>query len=79
MGTIGGGFFAGLIGERYGWRASFVVFGGRGILLGCVLSRFLDRAGARRIDASDAMARRRPLSLTGVPAAAAHGRRRCSA
>ena len=41
MGTIGGGFFAGLIAEHYGWRLSFVVFGGLGVLLGLVLRRFL--------------------------------------
>src|SRR5437667_6542161 len=41
MGTIGGGFFAGLIAESYGWRWSFVLFGALGILLGLVLSRFL--------------------------------------
>ena len=41
MGTIGGGFFAGLIAQRYGWRTSFVVFGGLGVLLGLVLSRAL--------------------------------------
>jgi MFS family permease len=41
VGTIGGGFFAGLIGQYYGWRLSFIVFGGLGILLGFVLSRFL--------------------------------------
>jgi MFS family permease len=41
IGTIGGGFFAGLIGERYGWRWSFVSFGGLGILLGLVLARLL--------------------------------------
>ena len=41
VGTIGGGFFAGLIGQRYGWRSSFVVFGGLGILLGLVLNRYL--------------------------------------
>ncbi len=41
VGTIGGGFFAGLIGQYYGWRLSFVVFGGLGILLGFVLRRFL--------------------------------------
>ena len=41
VGTIGGGFFAGLIGQYYGWRLSFVVFGGLGILLGFILSRFL--------------------------------------
>jgi MFS family permease len=41
MGTIGGGFFAGALAERYGWRLSFVVFGGLGILLGLVLARHL--------------------------------------
>ena len=41
MGTIGGGFFAGLIAERYGWRPAFVVFGGLGVLLGFVLARYL--------------------------------------
>lgn len=41
MGTIGGGFFAGLIAERYGWRWSFVVFGALGVLLGFALTRFL--------------------------------------
>jgi predicted MFS family arabinose efflux permease len=40
-GTIAGGFFAGKIGEVYGWRWSFVVFGGLGVLLGFVLTRFL--------------------------------------
>jgi MFS family permease len=41
LGTIGGGFFAGLIGQHYGWRLSFVVFGGLGVLLGLVLNRLL--------------------------------------
>jgi sugar phosphate permease len=41
VGTIGGGFFAGLIGQRHGWRLSFVVFGGLGIVLGIVLHRLL--------------------------------------
>ncbi len=41
VGTIGGGFFAGLIGQTYGWRLSFVVFGGLGIVLGLALSRLL--------------------------------------
>jgi MFS family permease len=40
-GTIAGGFFAGYIGQHYGWRWSFVVFGLLGILLGFVLHRFL--------------------------------------
>jgi len=41
IGTIAGGFFAGAIAQHYGWRWSFVVFGGLGVLLGVVLSRFL--------------------------------------
>jgi len=41
FGTIGGGFFAGLIGQHYGWRWSFVVFGGLGILLGLALKKYL--------------------------------------
>ena len=41
IGTIAGGFFAGAIGQHYGWRWSFVVFGGLGVLLGLVLNRFL--------------------------------------
>ena len=41
VGTIGGGFFAGLIGQYYGWRLSFIVFGGLGVLLGFALQRYL--------------------------------------
>lgn len=41
VGTIGGGFFAGAIGQRYGWRWSFVFFGALGMLFGAFLSRHL--------------------------------------
>jgi MFS family permease len=41
MGTVAGGFFAGLLGQQYGWRWSFYVFGGLGILLGFVLHKYL--------------------------------------
>lgn len=41
IGTIAGGFFAGWIGQVYGWRWSFYVFGGLGILLGFALHRYL--------------------------------------
>jgi MFS family permease len=41
VGTVAGGFFAGLIGERYGWRSSFVFFGALGIGLGFVLTRYI--------------------------------------
>src|SRR4051794_2871224 len=49
VGTIAGGFFAGLIGQYYGWRWSFYLFGGLGILLGFILNRYLrepDRGAA---------------------------------
>lgn len=41
VGTIGGGFFAGYIGQHYGWRWSFIVFGGLGVVLGLVLMGIL--------------------------------------
>ncbi len=41
LGTIAGGFFGGLISQYYGWRWSFVVFGGCGVLLGFLLMRLL--------------------------------------
>jgi MFS family permease len=41
IGTIAGSAFAGLIGQHYGWRWSFVVFGSLGIVLGLALQRFL--------------------------------------
>ena len=41
LGTIAGGFFGGLIGQHYGWRWSFIVFGGLGVLLGFILNRYL--------------------------------------
>ena len=41
VGTIAGGVFAGWIAQSYGWRWSFIAFGGAGVLLGAVLNRFL--------------------------------------
>ncbi|MBS1871879.1 MAG: MFS transporter [Acidobacteria bacterium] len=41
VGTIAGGFFGGLISQRYGWRSSFIVFGGLGVVLGFALSKLL--------------------------------------
>ena len=66
MGTIGGGFFAGLIAEAYGWRWSFVVFGGLGVLLGVVLTRFLvepPRGAAESVVAQPFRAASVPLSF----------------
>jgi MFS family permease len=53
VGTIAGGFFAGLIGQHYGWRLSFVVFGGCGLLLSFVLSRLLREAPRGAADLAD--------------------------
>ena len=53
IGTIAGGFFGGLISQYYGWRWSFLVFGGLGVLLGFALMRFLlepERGAADRED-----------------------------
>jgi MFS family permease len=52
VGTIAGGFFAGLIGQHYGWRWSFVVFGGLGILLGFALNKWLLEPQRQQPDAS---------------------------
>jgi MFS family permease len=53
IGTIAGGFFAGLIGQYYGWRWSFIVFGGLGMVLGLLLRKFLvepKRGAAESLD-----------------------------
>lgn len=66
FGTIGGGFFAGLIGQHYGWRSSFMVFGTLGILLGLVLQRVLrepERGLADRVDAGLGEASARPRGI----------------
>ena len=64
IGTIAGGFFAGLIGQRYGWRWSFVIFGACGVLLGLVLHRYLiepSRGEADRADAAGAVTVNAPV------------------
>jgi MFS family permease len=53
MGTIGGGFFAGLIGQVYGWRWSFIVFGLLGMLLGVVLNKYLVEPPRGAADVAD--------------------------
>ncbi len=61
-GTIAGGYFAGLIGQYYGWRWSFIVFGGLGILLGFVLGRYLREPRRGQADAGGASAARMRMS-----------------
>lgn len=41
IGSIAGGTAAGYLGQHYGWRPGFRLFGGVGIALGCVLWAFL--------------------------------------
>lgn len=52
-GTIAGGTFAGLIGQHYGWRSSFIVFGLLGVLLGIGLHWLLhepQRGATEKVD-----------------------------
>ncbi len=53
IGTIAGGFFAGAIGQYYGWRWSFIVFGGLGICLGFMLRYLLIEPKRGAADFSD--------------------------
>jgi MFS family permease len=53
VGTIAGGFFAGLIGEHFGWGWSFILFGELGIILGLLLDKSLhepQRGAADKIE-----------------------------
>jgi MFS family permease len=65
-GSIAGGGIAGLIGQDFGWRPSFVVFGAAGAVLGVVLWGFL-REPIRGM--SDRLAG----TAVASPAGAAHG------
>jgi len=40
-GTVGGGVVASLLGEHFGWRSNFILFGSMGLVLLCVLLVFL--------------------------------------
>jgi MFS family permease len=52
-GTIAGGFLGGLIAEHFGWRSSFVVFGGCGVILGFVLMKLLVEPARGAADSRD--------------------------
>jgi MFS family permease len=74
VGTIGGGFFAGLIGQHYGWRSSFYVFGGLGILLGLAIMWFIKeprRGAAERAERGAAERAERGAAEREAPAQAA--------
>lgn len=63
-GTVGGGFWAGAMAERYGWRMSFLVLGGLGSLLGLVLMRYLREAPRGTADGLVATVKRRSITQT---------------
>ena len=67
LGTIAGGFFAGLIGEVYGWRWSFIVFGGLGILFGLVLIRLLREPERGAADLADQAPGADPVVTKRIP------------
>ena len=59
IGTIAGGFFAGLIGQRYGWRWSFLVFGAAGLALSFLLGSLLVEPARGAADLAD-------LAMSGI-------------
>ncbi len=56
VGIIAGGYFSGLIAERFGWRASFLIFGGCGVALGLAIRRFLVEPRRGAADLADLVA-----------------------
>jgi MFS family permease len=42
VGSIAGGAISGLVGQFYGWRWSFILFGACGLLFGFVVAKFLE-------------------------------------
>jgi MFS family permease len=62
VGTIGGGFLAGWIGERLGWRWSFILFGALGAMLGMILLGLLREPQRGAADLEDSS----PRPLGGV-------------
>ncbi len=69
LGTIGGGAFAGLIGEHYGWRWSFIVFGSLGLALGIALTRLLSEPERGQADRRDAGTAAEPGAPAPIPLA----------
>ncbi len=64
-GTIAGGALSGYMGQHYGWRSSFYVFGSMGVLLGLMLLATLRET--RRGETEPAADAKRPAaSLSGV-------------
>jgi MFS family permease len=55
-GALAGSVIAGLIADRMGWRASFMIFGGAGLVFSIVLFKFLRDAPGRDAERTQAVA-----------------------
>lgn len=71
IGTIAGSYFAALIGAQYGWRWSFIVFGGLGVVLGFILLKFLVEPERGIMDRQEAGATTKETDSTGTEAVSA--------
>ena len=84
VGTIGGGFLAGFIGERYGWRWAFVTFGASGAVLGMILLGLLrePERGAADLEDGSAAPQAHPVERasvgTTIRAGSGHAHRRAA-
>lgn len=61
VGTVGGGYWAGAIAQRHGWRVAILFFGGLGCLLGLALIRLMRepiRGAADALDGVDTTKKR---------------------
>jgi MFS family permease len=61
VGTMAGGTFAGLIGQYYGWRWAFILFGAQGVVLGLLLGRFLHEPRRGAAEPTGESVRRLPV------------------
>ena len=62
-GTIAGGSVAGVLGQHYGWRSSFYLFGSLGILLGVALLILLREPSTQESAGSSVLPETEPASL----------------
>ena len=67
LGTIAGGFCGGLISQYYGWRWSFIAFGGLGVVLGFILMRLLVEPERGAADREDFELQQAPAQRMSVP------------